>query len=85
MKRALSFIFAFLMLFVDAGFATKHIQADVEQPVRIKEVYDLRETNSNTYLLSDGSYECVVYAEDKYYKSESGELIIIDNSIIEAG
>lgn len=85
MKRALSFIFAFLMLFVDAGFAPKHIQADVEQPVRIKEVYDLRETNSDTYLLSDGSYECVVYAEDKYYKSERGELIIIDNSIIEAG
>ena len=33
------------------------------------EVENLRETNAETYLMSDGSYECVVYAYDKYLYS----------------
>ena len=28
------------------------------------EVPELREKNADTYLLSDGSYECVIYIED---------------------
>lgn len=41
----------------------------------------MRETNSETYLLSDGSYECVVYPDDKYYRDASGSLQLIDNTI----
>lgn len=51
--------------------------------VIIKEIEGLRQTNSETYLLSDGSYECVVYAEDKYYWDDRGELKLINNSIVE--
>lgn len=46
------------------------------------EVVDLREKNADTYRLPDGSYECVVYAEDKYYEDETGNLSLINNSIV---
>ena len=45
---------------------------------RMKEIEELRDVNSETYLLSDGTYECRVFAEDKYYQNDSGELIAID-------
>ena len=48
---------------------------------RVGEIELLRETNSETYLLSDGSYECVVYPDDKYYRDASGSLQLIDNTI----
>ena len=54
----------------------------LEEPVRITELANLREENSETYLLSNGDYECVVYAEDKYYKNEQGEYRLIDNRLI---
>ena len=55
------------------------VQTDV---VRVREIEDLRTTNSETFLLSDGSHECVVYAEDKYYEDETHRLQLIDNTII---
>ncbi|MBO4831382.1 MAG: DNRLRE domain-containing protein [Oscillospiraceae bacterium] len=51
---------------------------------RVAEVPELREKNADTYLLSDGTYECVIYAEDKYYKDGNGKYVEIDNSIIPA-
>lgn len=45
-------------------------EAELREPVRVEEVSELRERNADTYLLSDGSYECVVYSENKYYKNE---------------
>ena len=49
---------------------------------RIREIPELRETNSDTYLLSNGNYECVIYSEDKYYQTTNGIFIEIDNSIV---
>lgn len=49
-----------------------------------KEVLELREKNSETFLLPDGSYECVIYPEDKYFRDETGKLELIDNSIVDA-
>lgn len=54
------------------------------EPVRTALVEELRETNSDTYLLSDGRYECVVYAEDKYYKDGNGNFAEIDHGIVKA-
>ena len=47
-----------------------------------KELVALRQTDSETYLLADGSYESVVYTEDKYYRDAKGDLLPIDNSIV---
>jgi hypothetical protein len=49
---------------------------------RVEEVLHLRETNSETYRLSDGRYECVVFAEDKYFRNDANQLQLIDNSIV---
>lgn len=59
------------------------ISMETEKSFRVMEVEELREVNSETFLLSDGSYECVVYAEDRYYKNGQGVLEEIDNSIVE--
>lgn len=48
------------------------------------EITALREKNSETYRLPNGLFECVVYAEDKYYEDASGDLVLIDNSIVPA-
>lgn len=59
------------------------IAAPVEtEAVRVSEVESLRETNSETYLMSDGTYQCVVYAEDKYYLDSNDTLQRIDNTIV---
>ncbi|MBR5714749.1 MAG: hypothetical protein IKX58_08215, partial [Clostridia bacterium] len=86
MKRLLVFIVAVVMLLTTLGFTpSEQAQAEGEQQaVRVEIVDDLREVNSDTYLLSDGSFECVVYSEDKYYKDTHGEYKEIDNTIIGA-
>ncbi len=82
------FCILLLQLIMPCGtvFATTELidnSKDIQtEPTVIEEVTGLRETNSETYLLSDGTYDCVVYSEDKYYRNESNELIQIDNSII---
>ncbi len=61
--------------------------SETAQPVeaeRVREIESLREVNSQTYLLSDGKYQCVVYAEDKFYEDSRGKLVEIDNSVTSA-
>ena len=47
-----------------------------------EEIISLRGKNTETYQLADGMRECVVYADDKYYRGDDGEWITIDNEII---
>ncbi len=76
-------IISLLMLFVLLLSAVPAIHAYNEHaPEKPREVVELREKNSQTFRLDDGSYECVVYADDKYYEDDSGALAEIDNSIV---
>ena len=52
------------------------------EATKVKEIKEYREKNSETYLLSDGTYECIIYADDKYYLDNTGNYSEIDNSII---
>lgn len=45
------------------------------------EICELRKRNSKTFLIPDGSYQYVAYAENIHYQDASGELQEIDNSI----
>lgn len=56
-------------------------QSETEEPERLNEVIGLREKNSKTYLLTDGTYEYVGYAEDIHYEDADGNLVEIDNAI----
>jgi len=58
-------------------------QSEVEDDVvRVEEVSELRDKNSDTFLLSDGSYECVIYGEDKYFLDNDGCFCEINNEVV---
>ncbi len=78
-RRIFTLILAMLLLFSAIVFVSA--EPEEQEAVRLGEVQSLRETNSETYLLSDGSYECVVYAQDKYYVDDTDTLQLIDNTI----
>lgn len=85
MKRILSlFIVAVMLLLLPADMLASGISSAQNEPTRVKQLDELRKSNLDTYLLSDGSYECVVYAGDKYYKDDSGKYVEIDNSVVKA-
>ncbi len=86
-RGLLSLLLVVVLLFSSASFAAAEAPETVDEAAvtRMGEVEALRQTNSETYLLSDGSYECVVYSEDKYYYDSANTLQRIDNSIVAAG
>ena len=89
MKRQISILLCFVLaLTVISPIAIeqskpKSAQAATAPVEQVCELEDLRTKTSETYLLSDGTRECVVYAENKYYEDAQGKLELIDNSIIE--
>lgn len=89
MKRSRNKLIVLIMLLAviagTLGAAVPMVQSAAQDQApaeRVREVVALRETNSETYLLSDGSYECVVYAGDKYYRDDRNGLKLIDNTLI---
>ena len=46
------------------------------------EITELRESNSKTFRLSDGSYQYVCYAEDVHYRKADGSFDEIDNTLV---
>ncbi|MBQ3252874.1 MAG: DNRLRE domain-containing protein [Oscillospiraceae bacterium] len=89
MKRSRNKIIVLIMLLAmilgTTGTAAPLVQSTVQEnaPVqRIQEIVSLRETNSETYLLSNGNYECVIYAGDKYYRDGRNALKPIDNTLV---
>ena len=43
------------------------------QAERVRELTEYRTKTSETFLLSDGTEECVVYTENKYYEDAQGK------------
>lgn len=82
-NRLLALLMVFVLLFTFVGFTASATAAPA--PTRVMEVESLRETNAETYLMSDGSYECVVYAYDKYYKAPDNTLQLTSSKIVPAG
>lgn len=87
-KQLLCILLSAVLLIVSAGpvFAAENEpaipQEQAAEVTRVEEIVAWRETDSETYLLSDGTYECVIYAGDKYYRDATNTLQLIDNSII---
>ena len=76
MKRlaALSMLLVMLCSAFMVGTAASAAEPGTADPDQLGEVLELREKNSETYRLEDGSYECVVFAEDKYFEDETGNI-----------
>ena len=84
-QRLTLFVLTCMILSLFSVYMPIIAAAENTTPERLGEIVYLRETNSETYLLSDRTYECVVYAEDKYYQDNSGVLQLIDNSLQHLG
>ena len=84
MKRltALSLLLVMLCSAFMVGPAASAVELEITDPKQLGEVLELREKNSETYRLEDGSYECVIFAEDKYFEDETGELVEISNTVV---
>ena len=83
MKKTLSLFMALAMLLVPVSAPGPSVLGESEPPEVIGEILAMRENDSETYALSDGSYECVVYAADKYYDAGGAVPELIDNSVVE--
>ena len=85
MRRALAILLSIIMMLT--CYSPAFVSADEissssrDEKQRVTEVPEMRKPNSDTYLLSDGTYECVVYAEDKYFQDENGNYTKIDNTV----
>ncbi len=77
----LIFVFC-VMSFLVVGSRVRMLYAESFEPHRVSEVHRLRSENSETFLLSDGTYECVVYSHNKYYRDANGKYSRIENSIV---
>ena len=80
-KRIISIIVILSILFAYSSQIA--ITASADSSSDKTEVQDLRTPNSKTYQHSDGSFECVVFAEDIHYTDSSGKLVDIDSSIVD--
>ena len=80
------FVFVFVIAVFFAENKTEGYEPLGKQADRIdtgqREILELRTKNSDTYMRLDGMYECVVYAEDKYYEDSTGALVEFDNTIV---
>lgn len=88
MRKIVSVLLALFLIIACVGNANadqENIPANgtAASVSRVREEVSLREANSETYLLSDGSHECVIYAGNKYYRDDNGEYVPIDNGIVD--
>jgi hypothetical protein len=54
----------------------------VPEPTVVRELVEKRTADSNTYLLSNGAYRCVMWASDVNHQDEKGEWLPIDATFI---
>lgn len=82
LKKLVCILLAVALCSMPVMVSAESIGTDAPSATRVNEILELREPNAETYLLSDGSYECVVYSRDKYYYDSDKSLKLINNSII---
>ena len=82
-KALVLFMSIVLLTQSGSGWSGRAAESDfVDSVSRVKEIVENRTCKSNTFLLSDGSYEMVLYSEDKYFKDLDDCFVEIDNSIV---
>ena len=55
------------------------------EPGIVRELCELRNTNSETYLRTDGLYECVVFSEDTYISKKYPSASYYTNNYLRTG
>lgn len=70
LKRALSYLLVLIMLFQLLLIPMSVSGEKPAEPGIVRELCELRNTNAETYLRTDGLHECVVFSEDAYISKE---------------
>ncbi len=82
MYRKISILFVFAFLVITIFSFPQSASASTEEPQAVRELNELRESNSKTFLLSNGNYEWVGYTEDVHYLDRNGAYQEISNKVI---
>ena len=69
-KRTLSYLLILIMLLRLLLIPMSVSGENAAEPGIVRELCELRNTNAETYLRTDGLHECVVFSEDAYISKE---------------
>ena len=84
-KRTLSYLLVLIMLFQLLLIPMSVSGENAAEPGIVRELCELRNTNAETYLRTDGLYECVVFSEDAYISKEYPSASYYTNNYLRTG
>lgn len=85
LKRALSYLLVLIMLFQLLLIPMSVSGENAAEPGIVRELCELRNTNAETYLRTDGLYECVVFSEDAYISKKYPNANYYTNNYLRTG
>lgn len=84
-KRTLSYLLILIMLLRLLLIPMSVSGEKPAEPGIVRELCELRNTNAETYLRTDGLYECVVFSEDAYISKEYPSANYYTNNYLRTG
>ena len=84
-KRTLSYLLILIMLLRLLLIPMSVSGEKPAEPGIVRELCELRITNAETYLRTDGLYECVVFSEDAYISKEYPSANYYTNNYLRTG
>lgn len=85
LKKALSYLLVLIMLFQLLLIPMSVSGENAAEPGIVRELCELRNTNSETYLRTDGLYERVVFSEDTYISKKYPSANYYTNDYLRTG
>lgn len=85
LKRALSYLLVLIMLFQLLLIPMSVSGENAAEPGIVRELCELRNTNAETYLRTDGLYERVVFSEDTYISKKYPSANYYTNDYLRTG
>ena len=85
LKKALSYLLVLIMLFQLLLIPMSVSGENAAEPDIVRELCELRNTNSETYLRTDGLYECIVFSEDTYISKKYPSANYYTNNYLRTG
>lgn len=84
-KRILSYLLILIMLLQLLLIPMSVSGEKPAEPGIVRELCELRNTNAETYLRTDGLYECVVFSEDTYISKKYPNANYYTNNYLRTG
>ncbi len=85
LKRTLSYLLILIMLLQLLLIPMSVSGEKPAEPGIVRELCELRGTNTETYLRTDGLHECVVFSEDAYISKEYPSANYYTNNYLRTG